>query len=69
MERLFITIYFLLYTFNVFSIDYDGLYIAHAGGGVENYTYTNSLESLNSSYEQGFRFFELDLEEGKLGKY
>lgn len=68
MERLFITIYFLLYTFNVFSIDYDGLYIAHAGGGVENYTYTNSLESLNSSYEQGFRFFELDLEEGKHGE-
>ena len=36
-------------------------FIAHAGGAVNGKTYTNSLEALNSSYEKGFRFFELDI--------
>lgn len=43
-------------------------YIAHAGGGIEGYTYTNSLEALNYSYELGFRSFEIDLVEDKNGK-
>jgi glycerophosphoryl diester phosphodiesterase len=34
--------------------------IAHAGGAIHNQTYTNSLEALNSNYEKGFRFFEID---------
>jgi glycerophosphoryl diester phosphodiesterase len=36
-------------------------FIAHAGGGIEGYIYTNSLEALNLSYKKGFRLFELDI--------
>jgi hypothetical protein len=36
-------------------------YIAHAGGGIDGYEYTDSLEGLNASYAKGFRMFELDL--------
>jgi hypothetical protein len=43
-------------------------YIAHAGGGIDGYTYTNSLEALNYSYDLGFRSFEIDLVEDKNGK-
>lgn len=35
--------------------------IAHAGGGYQGQTYTNSLEALDSNYAQGFRLFEIDL--------
>lgn len=36
-------------------------FIAHAGGIIEGRTYTNSLEALESSYNKGFRLFELDI--------
>ncbi len=36
-------------------------WIAHAGGMWQQQKYTNSLEALNASYQQGFRLFELDL--------
>ena len=36
-------------------------FIAHAGGSIENYVYTNSLESLQKNYNLGARYFELDL--------
>jgi len=39
--------------------------IAHALGGIEQngekYTYTNSLEALQSSYKKGYKIFEVDL--------
>jgi len=35
--------------------------IAHASGGVGGMKYTNSLEGLNESYKNGFRFIEMDL--------
>ena len=35
--------------------------IAHAGGAVYGYRYSNSLEALDSAYEGGFRFIELDM--------
>ena len=35
--------------------------IAHAGGAVYGYRLTNSLDALNHSYEEGFRFIEVDL--------
>lgn len=44
-------------------------YIAHAGGSINNYIYTNSLEALNLSYQKGFRLFELDIIKTKDGKY
>ncbi len=36
------------------------LRVAHAGGGIEEKTYTNSYEALDINYAQGFRYFELD---------
>lgn len=36
-------------------------FIAHAGGRIDGFTYTNSLEALNLSYKKGFRIFELDI--------
>lgn len=43
--------------------------IAHAGGGVKNLTYSNSLEALDENYTKGFKYFEIDLSwtlDGKL---
>lgn len=37
------------------------IFIAHAGGVINQRTYTNSLEALNANYDKGFRFFEIDL--------
>ena len=39
----------------------DDTFIAHAGGMINTSIYTNSLEALNSSYNLGARYFELDL--------
>lgn len=36
--------------------------IAHAGGAVYGYRRTNSKEALDASYQNGFRYFEIDLE-------
>lgn len=36
-------------------------YVAHALGGIDNNSYTNSKEALENSYASGFRFFEVDL--------
>lgn len=36
-------------------------FIAHAGGKIDDYIYTNSLEAMNANYKKGFRLFELDL--------
>lgn len=44
-------------------------FIAHAGGEIEGYRYTNSLEALNLSYAKGFRLFELDIIKSSDGKY
>lgn len=36
-------------------------FIAHGGGHIEGYTYTNSLEAVRRAIDGGFRFIELDL--------
>jgi len=36
-------------------------FIAHAGGQIDGYIYTNTLEALDNSYKIGFRLFELDI--------
>ena len=36
--------------------------IAHAGGAIWGYRYTNSLEAINAAYAAGFRYIELDFE-------
>ena len=43
----------------------DGVHprlIAHAGGAVYGYRFTNSLEALDRAYAAGFRFIELDFQ-------
>ena len=36
----------------------DKKFIAHAGGKIQGHEYTNSLEALDQSYNNGFRYFE-----------
>ena len=38
------------------------LLVAHAGGAIYGFRYTNSLEAIEQSYNNGFRFIELDFE-------
>ena len=40
-------------------------FIAHAGGGIDLHTYTNSLEAVNLSISKGFKLIEIDLRETK----
>lgn len=47
-----------------FPFDYSWTiypYIAHAMGGIDGNTYTNSLEAFVENYENGHRIFEVDL--------
>ncbi len=37
-------------------------YIAHAGGVIDGYAYTNSLEAVNNAITNGIRYIELDLD-------
>ncbi len=42
------------------NINAEPLMIAHAGGGYDGLTYTNSIDALNGSYQSGFKFMEMD---------
>ncbi len=44
------------------------IFVAHAGGGIEGYVYTNCLEALNLSYSKGCKIVEIDLIETSDGK-
>jgi len=44
-------------------------FVAHGAGGVYGERITNSLEALEESYDNGFRFFEVDVEKTTDGKY
>lgn len=46
----------------------ENRYIAHALGGVDGYTYTNSKEALEKSYERGIRVMETDITPTSDGK-
>lgn len=37
-------------------------FIAHGGGGLDGKTYSNSLEAMNHSYENGLRVYDIDLD-------
>ena len=45
----------------------DYRFIAHAGGGIENEIYTNSLEAIQNSIKNGFKLIEIDLLETQDG--
>ena len=38
----------------------NSVLLAHAMGGIDNTTYSNSLEAFKQAYENGFRIFEVD---------
>ena len=40
---------------------FEPLRVAHAGGGIDGETYTNSYEALDRAVNDGFRYLELDL--------
>jgi len=42
-------------------VDDKKRFIAHAGGKIDDFNYTNSLEALNNSYKNGLKLFELDI--------
>lgn len=42
--------------------------LAHAMGGIDESTYTNSLEAFENAYENGFRVYEVDLVVTKEGE-
>ena len=44
-------------------------YIAHACGGINNITYSNSLEAIEQSYNLGYKFIEIDISKTNDGKY
>lgn len=48
---------------NIFNDDIKNEYklIAHAGGGINNIKYTNSLEAINNSIKLGYKLIEIDL--------
>ena len=55
-----------------YSFNYDwvrnGQLVAHALGGIDDKTYTNSEEALVLNYERGFRVFEADFQLTKEGQ-
>lgn len=44
-------------------------YIAHACGGINNITYSNSLEAIEQSYNLGYHFIEVDISQTNDGKF
>jgi glycerophosphoryl diester phosphodiesterase len=51
--------------------DYNGFMayrVAHAGGGINRKTYTNSFEALDTNIKKGFKYFEIDFSFTKDGK-
>lgn len=47
---------------------YNHSFIAHAGGGIDNLKYTNSLNSILKSIKNGFKLIEIDLIESSDNK-
>jgi len=43
--------------------------ISHAGGAIQGFIYTNSLQALDYNYSKGSRFFEIDIRRTKDNQY
>lgn len=50
------------YTFDYSWAEQNPVLIAHALGGIDGISYTNSLEALELAYEKGLRVFEADFQ-------
>lgn len=55
--KIFLTFISMMTTINVHT---EPLMIAHAGGGFDGVAYTNSIDALHGSYQDGFRYIEID---------
>ncbi|WP_413111017.1 glycerophosphodiester phosphodiesterase family protein [Thaumasiovibrio sp. DFM-14] len=45
---------------SITTLPFPALRIAHAGGGLDQHTYTNSLQALKQNVSRGFMLFEID---------
>ena len=61
MVKLIFSITFLLIFINKSFSENNANYIAHAGGEIDGFTYTNSLQSIKQSIKFGYNFIEIDL--------
>ena len=61
MVRFLFFILFFIISINKTYSNEDLLYIAHAGGEIDGFTYTNSSIAINQSIKSGYKFIELDL--------
>tara|TARA_A100001015_G_scaffold179241_1_gene199251 strand:- start:217 stop:996 length:780 start_codon:yes stop_codon:yes gene_type:complete len=61
MVKFIFSILFLLIFINKSFSSNDVSYIAHAGGEIDGFTYTNSLKSVKQSIKIGYNFIEIDL--------
>lgn len=65
---IFLILIFGLFYYNYFNIsEYKdaingNIYMAHALGGIDGNTYTNSKEAIENTYNKGVRLFEVDVE-------
>lgn len=57
----FVLLFLIIQTINNKSELVNYYTIAHAGGGIDNRTYTNSFKALDLNYKKGFKYFEIDL--------
>lgn len=57
-----ISYYLLSLPFKSYNVNLSDnkYYIAHGGGGIDGYTYTNCKEALLGSLDKGYKFVELD---------
>ena len=62
MLRLITITTLLLFSTNCYAEKsaFRALRVAHAGGGINGKTYTNSYEALNLNIKNGFTYFEID---------
>jgi glycerophosphoryl diester phosphodiesterase len=61
---------FLARNFDNKKIKFDDLIkIAHGGGVIDDKINTNSLEAINQSFKDGFKYIELDIQETSDGHY
>ena len=61
MVRLIYLIIFLFIFTNKSFSNNNANYIAHAGGEIDGFTYTNSVQAIKQSIKIGYNFIEIDL--------
>jgi len=61
MVRFLWSIFFFIILINKTYSNENLFYIAHAGGEIDGFTYTNSFIAINQSIKSGYKFIEIDL--------